>query len=68
MEKFLRALLTYDVVRNLGYVWLLFCLLANFLWSGRLVHGFIVMCLDLGNSVYHIKVMFLKAYGNENEL
>jgi hypothetical protein len=63
MEKLLSALLTYDVVRILGCVSLLFCLLANFLWSGRLVHGFFVMCLDLGSVVYHMQVLFLKAYG-----
>jgi hypothetical protein len=63
MEKLLNALLTYDVVRNLGCVSLFFCLLAIFLWSGRLVHGFFVMCLDLGNAVCHMQVMFLKAYG-----
>jgi hypothetical protein len=57
-----KALLTYDV-RNLGCVWLLFCLLDNYLWSGRLVYGFFEMCLDLGNVVCHMQVIFLKAYG-----
>jgi hypothetical protein len=50
-------------VRNLGCIWLLFCLFVDFMWSGTIVDGMFVVHLDLGDVVCWVQIMFLKAYG-----
>jgi hypothetical protein len=63
LEKLLEAMFTYDGVRNLGCTLLLFCVHVNFLWSKRIDARLFVLCLDLGDAICCMQVMFLDNYG-----
>ncbi len=45
----------------------MFCLLANFLWSEKVVDGFFCMRPHLGYAIYHMQFMCLEAYGGQRQ-